>query len=95
MCAGSSSPSSAEEDDSALMRRPEAKTEDATQAWRALGAVTIAMIGIGHCQYTWTLFVASYAEALAVTTAAVQTLASPRLRHFSDLLCAGDWHAIE
>jgi len=46
--------------------------DDSAEGFRALACVTVAMIAIGHCQYTWTLFVSSYADALSASTASVQ-----------------------
>ena len=63
------------DDESAPMKRPAAEDEPElppAAAWKALVCLFLAMVAIGHCQYTWTLFVASFAEALSASTAAVQ-----------------------
>ena len=51
--------SSSDEDDAAG-RQPQGNREEV----RALAAATLCMVAIGHCQYTWTLFVESYQRAL-------------------------------
>ena len=50
----------------------EPSDESDARSWRTLLCVLAAMVAIGHVQYTWTLFVASYVEALGTTSTAVQ-----------------------
>lgn len=64
------------DDDTAILhyRRPLEVLEEHnnfTQA-RALGAACLCMVAIGHCQYTWTLFVTSLQRTLNTDAAAIQ-----------------------
>lgn len=62
-----------EEGDLLVMEGPATcSEEDSAEGCCSLACVTVAMIAIGHCQYTWTLFVASYTDSLSVSIASVQ-----------------------
>ena len=60
------SPMSSEEDDLG------AETSLRTDSFRALLLAVLSMIALGHCQYTWTLFVEPFQVATAASAAQVQ-----------------------
>ena len=51
---------------------PDQTTQSNAFSGRGLACSFVAMVAIGHCQYTWTLFVLPIQESLTTSTAAVQ-----------------------